>query len=873
MLEALQQRLSTSDSYAPQDCTKCKLCNSRKHVVNGIRKGEVDVVFVGMAPGWKDDEMGLPFQGDSGVILREALKVSGLDQYRIRLENVVRCRPPKGRTEPVSDEIFACQDFLFNAILETNPRIVVPMGDLAAKLLMGTTRGITYSRGEIQENVVGRRYIESASKTGKQTFTTEPFPWSYPMLATFHPASILHNWTNKPLLERDFRRVVDFLEGRSPAIEDTNVQVCKTVDQVRALINYLLEQDYVTWDVESTGLDTLTDQVVCIGFCAEEGSAYVVPILQQNKEEFWNGEDKEEVIAFLKSFLESDVPKGGQNIYYDISIVKHDLGIHTPKPKHDTMLLHHLIDENQPHNLDHLTKMYTTMPQQYKDEPVKYLKGGHDYWKLPNNLLWKYCGRDCDSEYRVLRKLLLQLEVEPLSVKEVYENISLPLSHPICKMQERGVAVDPEMQDTLLSWYDSEIVREEQWLFKKAGKEFNWRSYDQLAPILFGEDEFALPFPSRETSRGLPSTDKDAMKEVLGKTNDRGKQEVANNVVQLRHLGHTKSTFVTGIRNKLHTVTSRFHAHYNVAGTTSGRLSSGGPNIHNLPNPVEDEPYNVRHQFVPSPGHLFVEGDYTQIELRVAAHLSGDAFLINGFRQPPEIFDVHRMVAAEMFNVLYEEVSRWQRHIAKILNFGIIYGSGPRTMAVQANEVLLKMGAPTVSTEQMELYIAAYFQRCSGLHTWILQQQKTVRRTGKAQSLYGRVRRLTGIRFAETWDGQRVQLESRGQIQAEIDRQSVNFPIQSTAADITNIACIEIDKAIDARDWLIHLLIHLHDSLKYEVPIELIKDFILMAKEIMERPPIPDFSVPVPVDFIVSDRWDGENRIEEFISKEELTLV
>lgn len=821
---------------APEDCDRCPLINSCIQVVNSYgptRKGTP--VFVGIGPGKHEDRQGKPFRGDSGYLLYYLARNSGLNIRDFRLSNCIRCRPPKNR-EPLKSELAACVPYLLEELDELEPSAIITLGATPWQQLSGHNTGVRTARGT--------------------HYWTDR--WNCPIIPTVHPSAALHSWQNVPILEYDLRYARKVLTGELEDPKPWRTYTLLTVDHVRKFRDYVLSGrvDNLTFDIETTGLNPRVDRILCIAFSPHPDYAYCVPILQQFEADYWSEGDYAEVWEYLRQILESRVPKSAQNGYFDISFCLHRLGIEVQNYTYDLMLSHHLLNENLPHNAEFIAGFYTD---------VAPWKGMLDQWvpnkntpgafaKAPNEVLWEYCGIDTIAENRGRVVLQSMMSEQDESLHWVWDNITMPLAPILRKFEDRGIAVDVDRVREIGAKLKEEQKTPEAELYKAVGHDFNWRSPKQLPKIMFGE--LGLPVV-KETKKGAPSTDKEACEKLWDA------HPMVPRLIQCRQLDKLITTYLdgrdgqSGILKNVEwddrTQTHRFFPGVLQTGTVTGRLSSS-PNYHNIPRKRDGWDFNLRNIFVASPGMINVGGDASQIELRFAGVHSREPFYLDGFRSGPD-FDPHRMIASELLGKPPDQVTKWERSLYKTINFGILYGMSAKALAMH----LTLDGNPTDVDTAAE-YIERYFERMPYLHRWIREQQRSAFESGYVTNLFGRVRRLVGLRC----DDEGHEFESQSAIRSEIARQAVNSPIQGGASDAIHLACIRLDERIQQDGFNAHLTLHLHDHLNYELPIDEARDFAFAFKEEFEKQPHPQFDVPLLCDIYAADCWEGPNRIREF---------
>jgi DNA polymerase-1 len=852
---------------APESCGKCpQLSKNRLQVVNGDGPREPGgIMFIGQNPGRHEDMKGRPFVGDAGFILDRCLNNIGWKRKHVRVENLVRCLTPQNR-EPDPAEIANCLPYLLEEIAQQKPKVIIPLGGPAWKSLSDSKVGIMKARC--------------------QEYWSEQLQAK--LVPTLHPAYAVRNWPYIPVIEHDLRFARAVYEDNVQLPLSSKVYVCKTVRQVNQLAEYITNDSSITsltFDIESTGLNPRKSQIMCISFCAIPGYSYVVPILQHDPKNpdvpmtYWSESDYELVHFELSRILQSDIPKRAQNGYFDISMVQHKLDMTTLNYKFDTMLAHHLIDENMPHNLEWIMTFYTDMPVH---------KGMVDFKKHPaqwyeNDVLWEYNGKDSDSEMRASITLKEALDRQGEGVNWVFENIAMPLAPILKRFEDRGIAIDMDLMKDLSKSHKVAHATLEAQLLQQAGElnwkgsKFNYRSFPQLTHKLYEELKFPVV---HRTAKKNPSTDADTIIELLSRFPN---HPVLVSLLACRKHDKIITTYLDGrdgesglLKNIEFDEATQIHRFYPgvlETGTVSGRLSSS-PNYHNVPSkkdefkigdtiilPASDE--NLRHMFIATPaygnhpGYLNCGADASNIEMRVGAVLSREPALLEGFCSGRD-FDVHYMVAMKLTGKPRAEISKALRRIYKTINFGVFYGMGPETMAVEMSSA----DNPTTA-DQAKGYIAEYFAQFPVLAKWIQHQHKLVKDVGFVENLFGRRRRLQGIHSKEDYFGDIRQLETEGEVYAEMDRQSVNTPIQGTAADIIHLSAIRLDNRIREMGLDAHLTLHVHDHLNYEVRVDQVKDFMSMFMEEFEKKPHPKFDVPLFCDPYISNCWEGENIIKE----------
>jgi DNA polymerase-1 len=412
---------------------------------------------------------------------------------------------------------------------------------------------------------------------------------------------------------------------------------------------------------------------------------------------------------------------------------------------------------------------------------------------------------------------ILRKEVEALGLAELYEKIDLPLAAVLARMEAAGVRVDQQELEKISAAAEKQIIEIEKSIFELAGFEFKVNSPQQLAEVLF--DRLNLQ-PSRKTRAKVRSTAAEVLDELALI------HELPRKVLEFRELAKLKSTYADALPRLIHPVSGRLHTRFSQTGTATGRLSSSNPNLQNIPVRTELG-REIRAAFVAAPGHLLLSADYSQIELRILAHLSEDPILVEAFRRGE---DIHSRTAQEVFDVAPFAQTREHRRVAKVINFGVIYGLSAFGLAQQ------------LSIEQREAtkFIAAYFERYGGVKKLLDREIAEVRRTGFTKSMFGRIRPIPEINSPQP------------SMRNFAERTAMNTPMQGAAADLIKLAMIELDRRL-ARDFKSRMILQVHDELLFEAPEKEVPRLTEVVKEVMQG--VHEMRVPLVVDTKVGPNW------------------
>jgi DNA polymerase-1 len=434
----------------------------------------------------------------------------------------------------------------------------------------------------------------------------------------------------------------------------------------------------------------------------------------------------------------------------------------------------------------------------------------------------EYAAEDADVSLRLWRALKPRLAPEHMT--NVYETLERPMVATLAAMERRGVTVDRAILSRLSGEFAQDMARLEAEIFELAGESFNLGSPKQLGDILFGK--MGLP-GAKKTATGAWSTSASVLEDLANEGNN-----FARRILDWRQLSKLKSTYADALPGYINPETGRVHTSYALAATTTGRLSSSEPNLQNIP--VRNEAgRKIRKAFIATPGHVLISADYSQIELRLLAHIADIPQLKKAFA---ENLDIHAMTASEMFGVPIEGMPAEVRRRAKAINFGIIYGISAFGLANQLS----------IPREEAGAYIKRYFERFPGIRDYMDATRKTVREKAEVTTIFGRVYHFPSIASANPSD------------RAFYERAAINAPIQGAAADIIRRAMIRMDEALSSAGLSAQMLLQVHDELVFEAPKEEANATIEVARRIMEQAPAPavHLSVPLRVDARAAANWD-----------------
>ena len=607
----------------------------------------------------------------------------------------------------------------------------------------------------------------------------------------------------------------------APAVE-RHYETVQTQEQLTRWIERLKTAELFAFDTETTGLDYMTARIVGVSFCAEPGVAAYVPLAHD-----YAGApaqlERQSVLEQLRPLLE-DVryPKVGQHLKFDIHVLANH-GIHLVGQRFDTMLESYVLNSVATrHDMDSMAKHYLNVDTIHFEDVAG--KGAKQipFSQVDVTRATEYAAEDADITLQLHRQLWPQLQaIEPL--RQLYTDMEQPLVAVLQRMERNGVLIDRQMLAQQSIELGEKLHDLEKEAHAAAGGPFNLDSPKQLQEILF--ERQGIPV-LRKTPGGTPSTAEDVLEELAAT------YPLPRLILDYRGLAKLRSTYTEKLPEHINAETGRVHTRYHQAMAATGRLASSDPNLQNIPI-RSAEGRRIRQAFVASPGCRLLAADYSQIELRIMAHLSGDAGLLSAFADDK---DIHQATAAEMFGIPLTQVTADQRRSAKAINFGLIYGMSAFGLAKQLG----------VSRGEAAAYVERYFARYPGVRTYMDQTRQLARDQGYVETVFGRRLYLPDIR------------SSNRAMQQYSERSAINAPMQGTAADIIKKAMLEVDAWCGslAKDAVapVRLIMQVHDELVLEVR----EDFVPVARERVcaLMCGAAKLSVPLKVEAGVGSNWD-----------------
>ena len=590
-------------------------------------------------------------------------------------------------------------------------------------------------------------------------------------------------------------------------------QLVETEEDARRLFDFFVTKQILSLDTETTSVSPIDAELVGLSFAVEEGKAFYVAIPAER-------EKAERIVNIFKPLYEStQILKIGQNIKYDMEVLM-NYGVRLAAPMFDTMIAHYVLQPEQKHNMDILAETLLGYQTIHIDELIgpkgKSQKNMRDL--SPANIC-NYAAEDADVTLRLYN--VLKPRLKEADVEDLFYNIEMPLVPVLAEMETNGVLLDTDALAETSKVLTSRMTQIEQEIYELAGHQFNIASPKQVGEVLFGE--MKIVDKPKKTKTGQYVTSEEVLQQL------RSKAPIVDHILEHRGLKKLLGTYVDALPKLINPRTHHIHTSFNQAVTATGRLSSSDPNLQNIPVRGEDGK-EIRKCFIPEPGCLFFSADYSQIELRVMAHLSGDKNMIEAFR---EGYDIHAATAARIYKEKIDDVSRDQRTKAKRANFGIIYGITVFGLAERLD----------ISRDEAKQLIDGYFETFPEVHAYMEKAKQLAREHGYAETFFHRRRYLPDI------------TSHNATVRNFAERNAINAPIQGSAADIIKIAMVRIYERFCREGIKSKMILQVHDELNFSVLPE--------EKERVEKIVLEEMqnAYPLQVPLVADSGW-GANWLE-----------
>lgn len=593
---------------------------------------------------------------------------------------------------------------------------------------------------------------------------------------------------------------------------DFDYQLIDTEEKRKKIIDLFLTNYFLSLDTETTGTDPISAKLVGLSFSIRENQAFYVPIPQ-------NDEEAQKIVNEFKPIYENEnILKIGQNIKYDLLVLQ-NYGVELKGKIFDTMIAHYLLQPELHHGMDYMAEVYLNYQTIHIEELIGKGKNQKNMADLPPTAVYEYACEDADVTLKL--KNILEPQLKENDCDRLFWEIEMPLMPVLAYMERNGVCIDREGLKETSRLYTEEMNRIEQEIHELAGTDFNIASPKQVGEVLF--DRLKIVDKPKKTKTGQYVTSEEVLESL------RTKHPVVEKILEHRGLKKLLGTYIDALPKLVNPETGHIHTSFNQTITTTGRLSSSNPNLQNIP--VRNEyGKEIRKAFIPEEGCLFFSADYSQIELRIMAHLSGDEHMIEAFRNG---YDIHAATAAKIFKKSLEEVTKEERSKAKTANFGIIYG-------ITAFGLAERMGVSR--TEAKEL-IEGYFQTYPKVKEYMNRSIEMAREKGYTETVYHRKCHLRDIN------------SHNAVVRGYAERNAINSPIQGSAADIIKIAMIRIYHRFREEQLRSKMILQVHDELNFSVYPEEKEKVQQIVIEEMEHA----YSMQVPLE---ADYGWGKNWLE-----------
>lgn len=635
---------------------------------------------------------------------------------------------------------------------------------------------------------------------------------------------VLNKTKNKPKIVSNQLDFFGLFEGEGTesskksnlvSLKDTphEYKLVDNQEEMTKIRDFFLTTKNLSFDTETTSTNTIDAELVGLSFAVEAHKAFYVPVPADRVE-------AQKVVEIFRPVYENEsIQKVGQNIKYDMEVLR-NYGIELKGELFDTMIAHYLIQPELRHNMDYLAEVYLGYQTIHIDELIGPKgKGQRSMRDLTPEQVYEYACEDADITLQL--KNVLEPKLEEVGAKELFWQIEMPLVPVLAEMEMNGVRIDTQSLSETSAQLTQRALDIEKHIFELAGEPFNIASPKQVGDILFGK--LRIVEKPKKTKTGQFVTSEDVLQLL------RNKHEIVDEILKFRGLKKLLGTYVDALPKLINPRTGHIHTSFNQTVAATGRLSSSDPNLQNIPVRGEDGK-EIRRAFIPDDGCLFLSADYSQIELRVMAHLSGDEHMIAAFREGR---DIHAATAAKVYKESIENVSRDQRTKAKRANFGIIYGISVFGLSERLN----------ISRDEAKQLIDGYFATFPRVHEYMEEAKQQARQQGYAETLFHRRRYLPDIN------------SGNATVRGLAERNAINAPIQGTAADIIKVAMIRIFERFRREGIRSKMILQVHDELNFSVLPE--------EKELVERIVVEEMqnACPLHVPLIADAGW-GSNWLE-----------
>lgn len=878
-----------------EDCSLADGCRTNK--MEGEGPSKADIMIVGDAPGYTDDEVGRPFQGDTGAKFTYLMRKAGLNKKKVYLTNAIKCRPWK-MDQIKKPSIDQCRKHLFNEILEVKPKVIIAMGKYALEMLT-RIKDIGDERGFFSEFELDYDRKISKTESVKKTFKCQIMP-------TYSSYSALTRWEFDSQIVRDLQNAAKFAEtGALPQPPELTHDFLLDMKSMLKATTILENSESISFDKETTGLMSHKHKVVMVGFCAKPGHSYIFPTHIYTEEDMkrkWTAEEKKfalevvnpfvkkhskEIWECIRRVLRSKARKTAHNGKFDDKFARAN-DIKILNWDFDSIMAHSLVDENKPHNLIFVGEWYGIHYGNYEKQLWPYVnkdrKNKKPYSCVPPKMLAYYLAIDCDIAKR-LRPILTR-ELKKEGMLDMLKKQQMPLIKIMSEWEFRGVKVDVAKLQSTSKAFSAVLAGIDKDLKKiTKNKTFNPNSPAQLLDYF---ETIGAPL-EKKTSGGKYSTDADVLTNLAAM---KKWAKVPKLILEQRTITKLKGTYLdgkTGEDGILSWVDKNYmvHANWNAFTPRTGRMSCEDPPLQTIPRPNPKYPdVNIRQLFITSnPKNVIFSIDYKQLEMRIAAFLSRDMVMVNEIRNNVDIHSRNMVMFGTKLGILPKDMTedkfiamvKWKapegreltaeekelkqlsleyielRNFAKSLGFGLNYGMEAQTLANEHNQ----------DVDEVQDMIDIYFDKYKSLALWREEQKQTS--INKGVLILPETGRKRRFYDAADWFNHPLSKECR---KREMDiesiyRQAMNFPIQGFANEVFTQGKIKFVAAYKEAKLKSRGMLSLHDGILGEGPMEEMKRVKHLAVANMERKlgEGKKYEVNLGVDFELYDRWAGKKLV------------
>ena len=704
---------------------------------------------------------------------------------------------------------FAEQGLMSKALATINLEVPVKFNEEELKAKEPDVPTLMALFEELEFKTFAKRFLDDYKKAHgdvPQAETPTPKPSAPNLFSTTPPSSefdLFHQGDNSGLLE--------FSDKDSAKTVPHDYKLVENDADIKSLVDLLCKQKQFVFDTETTNIDVYSAELVGLSFSIKAHEAWYLSMPAER-------EECQKKLELLRPLFENEgIRKIGQNLKYDISMLA-QYGISVKGPMFDTMLAHYLLEPEQRHNMDYLAEVYLN----YLTIPIEDLIGKGRQQKtmreVPVEQVKEYAAEDADITLQLYEKLMPLLKEN--GVEKLFYEIEMPLVPVLSRMEANGVKIDTENLQQISEEFGKEIRKIEEQIYGAAGTPFNIASPKQLGEILF--EKLKIDEKAKKTKTGQYATGEDVLQKLSHK------HPIIQMILDYRSFTKLKSTYLDALPALVNTKDGLIHTSYNQAVTATGRLSSNNPNLQNIPVRTE-KGREIRRAFVPrSPQYTLLAADYSQIELRIIAHLSQDPAMVNDFNLG---HDIHAATAAKVFHVPMEQVTKEQRSRAKAVNFGIIYGMSAFGLAERME----------LSRSEAADIIKKYFEEYAGIKEYMNRSIALARERGYAETILGRRRYLRDINGANSV------------VRGFAERNAINAPIQGSSADMIKIAMIGIHQELERLKMQSKMILQVHDELVFDAHLDELDTLKAIVNDKMVNA-LP-LSVPVVVEMNTGSNW------------------